>query len=35
MPMLHPAYLLRQPGVKREAWRDMLELAAKLDELGV
>lgn len=34
MPMLHPAYLLRQPGVKREAWRDMLELAAKLDELG-
>ncbi len=35
MPMLHPAYLLRQPGVKREAWRDMLELAAKLDELGI
>lgn len=34
MPMLHPAYLLRQPGVKREAWRDMLELAAKLEELG-
>ena len=34
MPMLHPAYLLRQPGVKREAWRDMLELAARLDELG-
>ncbi len=35
MPMLHPAYLLRQPGVKREAWRDMLELAAKLEDLGV
>ncbi|WP_341911408.1 uracil-DNA glycosylase [Ferrovibrio terrae] len=35
MPMLHPAYLLRQPGVKREAWRDMLELAAKLGELGI
>lgn len=34
MPMLHPAYLLRQPGVKREAWHDMLELAAKLEELG-
>lgn len=34
MPMLHPAYLLRQPGVKREAWRDMLELAAKLEDLG-
>lgn len=34
MPMLHPAYLLRQPGQKREAWRDMLALAAKLEELG-
>jgi uracil-DNA glycosylase family 4 len=33
LPLLHPAYLLRQPGVKREAWRDMLELSAKLDEL--
>lgn len=33
MPLLHPAYLLRQPGVKREAWRDMLELNAKLEEL--
>lgn len=33
MPLLHPAYLLRQPGVKREAWRDMLELNAKLTEL--
>lgn len=34
MPLLHPAYLLRQPGVKREAWHDMLELAAKLEQLG-
>lgn len=33
MPLLHPAYLLRQPGVKREAWRDMLSLAEKLEEL--
>lgn len=33
MPMLHPAYLLRQPGVKREAWHDMLELAARLEDL--
>lgn len=33
LPLLHPAYLLRQPGVKREAWRDMLELAAKLESL--
>jgi uracil-DNA glycosylase family 4 len=35
MPLLHPAYLLRQPGVKREAWHDMLELAAKLEQLGL
>lgn len=34
MPLLHPAYLLRQPGVKREAWRDMLALAEKLDSLS-
>lgn len=34
MPLLHPAYLLRQPGVKREAWRDMLALAEKLEALG-
>jgi len=34
LPMLHPAYLLRQPGMKREAWRDMLSLAVKLEELG-
>ncbi len=34
LPMLHPAYLLRQPGMKREAWRDMLSLAMKLEELG-
>lgn len=35
LPMLHPAYLLRQPGMKREAWRDMLALAEKLEQLGV
>jgi len=33
LPLLHPAYLLRQPGVKREAWRDMLALADKLEQL--
>lgn len=26
MPMLHPAYLLRQPAAKRQAWADMLAL---------
>ena len=31
LPMLHPAYLLRQPAAKREAWADLLSLAARLD----
>lgn len=30
LPMLHPAYLLRNPVSKREAWRDMLTLHQKL-----
>lgn len=30
LPMLHPAYLLRNPAAKREAWRDMLMLADRL-----
>jgi DNA polymerase len=30
--MLHPAYLLRQPAQKREAWLDLLEIRARLDE---
>lgn len=30
LPMLHPAYLLRQPGSKRETWADLLELNARL-----
>ncbi|MBF5095373.1 uracil-DNA glycosylase [Azospirillum sp. INR13] len=34
MPMLHPAYLLRNPIAKREAWRDMLALRQKIDEEG-
>ena len=29
----HPAYLLRTPGQKRDAWRDLLSLKAKLSEL--
>ncbi|MBP0614739.1 uracil-DNA glycosylase [Jiella mangrovi] len=32
--MLHPAYLLRQPAQKALAWRDLLALKAKLEELG-
>ena len=30
--MLHPAYLLRQPAQKREAWLDLQEIRARLDE---
>lgn len=35
LPIYHPAYLLRQPAQKREAWRDLLTLREKLDELGL
>ncbi|MFY8092032.1 MAG: uracil-DNA glycosylase family protein [Niveispirillum sp.] len=31
MPMLHPAYLLRSPDAKREAWKDLLALKLRLD----
>ncbi|HZK90936.1 MAG TPA: uracil-DNA glycosylase [Stellaceae bacterium] len=34
LPMFHPAYLLRTPERKREAWRDLLALKMKLEELG-
>jgi DNA polymerase len=33
LPMLHPAYLLRQPGHKRLAWADLLKLQAHLAEI--
>jgi DNA polymerase len=33
LPMFHPAFLLRAPEKKREAWRDLLALKAKLDAL--
>jgi len=32
LPMTHPAYLLRNPAAKREAWADLLELKARLKE---
>ena len=35
MVMLHPAYLLRQPQQKRQAWADLLLAEAWLEELGV
>lgn len=30
LPMLHPAYLLRNPPMKRHAWADLLSLQARL-----
>ncbi len=30
LPMTHPAYLLRQPAAKREAWADLLSLQDRL-----
>lgn len=34
LPMFHPAYLLRSPHAKREAWADLLSLQAKLRDLS-
>jgi DNA polymerase len=31
LPTLHPAFLLRQPQAKRQAWADMLALAERID----
>jgi len=33
LPMFHPAYLLRNPAAKREAWADLLTLQARLHQL--
>ncbi len=33
LPMFHPAYLLRTPSAKREAWADLLALKARLKAL--
>nr|WP_321511874.1 uracil-DNA glycosylase [uncultured Celeribacter sp.] len=34
MPMTHPAYLLRTPMAKREAWADLLDIQARLRSLA-
>ncbi len=34
LPVYHPAYLLRQPASKRQAWNDMLMLAKRIGELS-
>ena len=31
LPIFHPAFLLRSPGQKRAAWRDLLSLKQKMD----
>jgi DNA polymerase len=31
MAIFHPAYLLRQPQLKRQSWQDLLEIKSKLD----
>ena len=33
MAIYHPAFLLRSPGQKRDAWRDLLEIRKRLDSL--
>ena len=35
MPTLHPAYLLRQPGHKKLAWRDLQAVRDKMHSLGL
>jgi DNA polymerase len=35
LPTLHPAYLLRQPAQKREAWRDLLSFAEAIEREGL
>lgn len=32
LPTLHPAFLLRQPQAKKQAWADILALAARLED---
>lgn len=34
MPIYHPAFILRQPGMKRDVWRDLLVLKHRMLELG-
>ena len=34
LPIYHPAYLLRQPALKRQAWQDLLALKNRLDGMS-
>lgn len=35
MPSYHPAYLMKAPHLKKEAWADLLSVEAKLKEMGI
>lgn len=35
LPTLHPAYLLRNPAAKQQAWRDLLSFKNRIDDLGL
>jgi len=35
MPTFHPAFLLRQPGRKRDTWSDLKQVIAELERLGI
>ncbi|WP_299618217.1 uracil-DNA glycosylase family protein [Pelagibius sp.] len=35
LPTLHPAYLLRQPAQKREAWKDLLSFSQAMERVGL
>jgi len=35
LPIYHPAFLLRRPELKKDAWRDLLALNAYLSENSV
>jgi uracil-DNA glycosylase len=32
LPSFHPAYLLRQPGAKKDSWKDLLAVKARMNE---
>ena len=35
LPIFHPAFLLRSPAQKSNAWRDLIQIKRKLTELGI
>ena len=34
LPLYHPAFLLRQPALKKDAWRDLLSLRERLETVS-